>query len=152
MTALNEDELRLFVDSIRHYFDVTTRLSPQITSAFLDTQAMERHEFNGIVSFSGKYRGQVVVSMPATPLRELLLLQNESDLSDENLLDAVGEIANTLAGNARKKFGSGLDISVPTRQRGARSTAAQTRRHPYCITLKWNSYPALVYVDLQRVH
>lgn len=152
MPALSEDDLRLFVDAIRHYFDVTTRMSPQITSAFLGTETIESHEFNGIVSFSGKYSGQVIVSMPATPLRELLLLQKESDLSDANLLDAVGEIANTLAGNARKQLGSGLHISVPTRLRGAPDAQAQTRRHPYCITLKWNSYPALVCVDLRRAH
>jgi hypothetical protein len=47
-----------------------------------------------------------MVSMPGKLVREILLLQHETDLSDGNLLDAVGEIANTLAGNARKALGS----------------------------------------------
>ena len=152
MSALEEEDLKLFVDAVRQYFDTTTRMAPEITSAFLDTDTVEQHEFNGIVSFSGKYRGQVLVSMPATPLRELLLLQNESDLSEASLLDAVGEIANTLAGNARRRHGAALGISVPQRRRGPDASARPTRRHPYCITLKWNSYPALVVVDIQRAH
>ena len=64
----------------------------------------------------------------------------------------MDEIANTLAGNARRRFGADLQISVPVRERGTGTPSASTRRHPYCITLKWNSYPALVYVDLQRAH
>ena len=74
----------------------------------MGTGDVEGFEFNGIVTFSGSYNGQVAVSMPAKMLRELLLLQHETDLSDGNLLDAVGEIANTLAGNARKTLRWGL--------------------------------------------
>ena len=37
MHTLDEDDLRLFVDAVRNYFDVTTRMPPEVTSAFLDT-------------------------------------------------------------------------------------------------------------------
>lgn len=150
MTTLNEAELKLFVDSVRRYFEVTTAQQPQITSAFLATGELQGHEFNGLVSFSGSYQGHVLVSMPAPLLRELLLLQGETELSDGNLLDAVGEIANTLAGNARKVLGSGLAISVPVKLQGAAGLKARVRRHPYVITLRWNRQPALVCVDLSR--
>ncbi len=150
MPGLDEGDLKLFVDSVRNYFRVTTTHEPQITSAFLGTGDIECHEFNGIVTFSGSYNGQVMVSMPSRPLRELLLLQRETDLSDTNLLDAVGEIANTLAGNARKTLGSGLNISVPVRLQGATGVKARVRRHPYVIALRWNNQPALVCVDMER--
>lgn len=150
MTTLTEDELKLFVDSVRHYFRTTTRQEPQITSAFLGTGDVEGFEFNGIVSFSGNYNGQVIVSMPSQLLRELLLLQRETDLSDGNLLDAVGEIANTLGGNARKTLGSGLQISVPVKLQGSAATRARVRRLPYVITLRWNHQPAMVCVDMEK--
>jgi chemotaxis protein CheX len=149
MTALNESDLRLFVDSVRHYFEVASRIQPHITSAFLGTGEVPLHEFNGIVSFSGRYTGQVTVSMPMRPLRELLLMQHETDLCDDNLLDAVGEIANTLAGNARQTLGSELEISVPEKRRSLSFAAARKRAHPYVITLRWNSYPSTVCVDLE---
>jgi chemotaxis protein CheX len=84
-------------------------------------------------------------------LRELLLLQQETDLSEPNLLDAVGEIANTLAGNARQALGSGLEISVPLTLRGRAEEQARVRAHPYVIAFRWNTYPGLVCVDLDRL-
>jgi chemotaxis protein CheX len=152
MATLNETDLRLFVDSIKNYLQVTTRQEPHITSAFLGTGDVQGFEFNGIVTFSGSYNGHVVVSMPARMLRELLLLQHETDMSDGNLLDAVGEIANTLAGNARKTLGAGLSISIPVKMQGAPSIKTRVRKHPFVITLRWNSHEAMVCVDMERKH
>ena len=152
MSTLNEDELKMFVDSVRHYFKTTTQQEPQITSAFLGTGDVAGYEFNGVVTFSGSYNGQVIVSMPPPLLRELLLLQHETDLSDGNLLDAVGEIANTLGGNARRTLGSDLQISVPVKLQGATGARARVRRHPYVITLRWNRQPAVVCIDMERKH
>jgi chemotaxis protein CheX len=150
--ALHDTELKLFVDSVRRYFQVTTRQEPQITSAFLGTGDIDGHDFNGIVTFSGSYNGHVIVSMTAQLLRELLLLQGETDLSTGNLLDAAGEIANTLGGNARKMLGSGLQISVPVKLHGASGVKARVRKHPYVITLRWNHQPAMVCVDMEKRH
>lgn len=152
MPNLSEDDLKLFVDSIKRYLLVTTKQEPQLTSAFLGTGDVEGFEFNGLVTFSGSYNGHVVVSMPGKLLRELLLLQRETDLSDGNLLDAVGEIANTLAGNARKTLGSGLQISVPVKLQGAHGIKARVRQHPYVITLRWGHHSAMVCVDMERKH
>ncbi len=148
--SLTEEELKMFVDSVRHYFKKTTANEPQITSAFLGTGDIAGFEFNGIVTFSGNYNGQVIVSMPGRLLRELLLLQHETDIGDSNLLDTVGEIANTLAGNARKTLGPDLQISVPVKLQGQTGIRAKVREHPYVITLTWLHQPAIVCVDMER--
>lgn len=150
MSALNEDELKMFIDSVRSYFVKTTASEPKISAAFLGTETIDSHDFTGIVTFSGTYQGQVMVSMPASLLRELLLMQHETDVSEDNLLDAVGEIANTLAGNARRSFGNGLLISVPIRMKGKAGTKTKVRKHPYVITLDWFHQPALVCIDMER--
>lgn len=150
MHSLNADDLKLFVESVRQYFKVLTRQEPQITSAFLATGDLQGHEYNGIVSFSGSYNGHVMVSMPGQLLKELLLLQGETDVSQGNLLDAVGEIANTLGGNARKTLGSSLQISVPVRLHGSSGIQARVRKHPYAITLRWNHQPAVVCIDMEK--
>ncbi len=147
---LNDAELKLFVDSARRYFEVITQQQPEITSAFLGTAGVPGYEYNGIVQFSGSYRGQVRVSMPGKLLRELLLLQHETDLGNANLLDAVGEVANTLAGNARKQLGAGLHISVPSTVQGTANLPAHVRQRPYVISLRWNHQPAQVWVDMER--
>lgn len=150
MDTLKPEELKFFVESVRHYFKVLSKQEPTITSAYLGTSELEGFEFNGIVTFSGNYNGHVIVSMPPQLLKELLLLQGETDLGDTNLLDAVGEIANTLGGNARKSLGSALQISVPMKLQGVSGIKARVRKHPYVITLKWNHQPALVCVDMTR--
>jgi chemotaxis protein CheX len=151
MDALNANELKLFVESVRQYFKVLTRQEPQITSAFLATGELQGFDYSGIVSFSGSFNGQVIVSTPGALLRELLVLQGETDLSQSNLLDAVGEIANTLGGNARRTLGPALQISVPVKLHGSSGIQARVRKHPYAITLKWNHQPAVVCIDLERV-
>ncbi|MEJ6023889.1 chemotaxis protein CheX [Ramlibacter sp. PS4R-6] len=150
MDNLRDTELKLFVDSVRHYFRVSTKEEPQITSAFLDTGDVEAFDFNGIVTFSGSYHGHVMVSMPQQLLRELLILQGETDLSDGNLLDAAGEIANTLGGNARKELGPALEISVPVKLLGTSGIRARVRKRPCVITLRWNRQPALVVIDMEK--
>lgn len=150
MESLSANELKLFVESVRDYFRVLTRQEPQITSAFLATTELQGHEFNGIVTFSGAFNGHVIVSMPGALLKELLVLQGETDLSQANLLDAVGEIANTLGGNARKTLGSALQISVPVRLHGSGGIQARVRKHPYAITLRWNHQPAVVCIDMEK--
>ncbi len=150
MATLQENDLKLFVDSIRTYLKVTTRQEPEITSAFLGTGDIEGFEFNGTISFSGSHNGNVTVSMPDKLVREILLLQHETDLGDSNLLDAVGEIANTLAGNARKALGAELLISVPVKHQGIHCLKGKVREHPYVITLRWNHYEAMVCVDMDR--
>jgi len=150
MSPLQETDLRVFVDSVRRYFETSSRIVPEITSAFLGTSEVPQHEFNGIVGLSGRFNGQVTVSMPQRPLCELLLLQHETNLSESNLLDAVGEIANTLAGNARQHLGNDLEISVPITRRGRVHSLRRTRRLPYVITLRWNTYPGVVCVDVER--
>lgn len=152
MANLSENDLRLFVDSFKNFLRVTTRQEPQITSPFLVTGDVQGFEFKRFVTFSGAYNGQVIVSMPARLLRELLLLKNETNLSDGNLLDEAGEIANTLAGDARKTLGPGLEISVPIKVQGAPKVKSKVRKHPFMITLQWGHHEAMVCVDIERRH
>lgn len=149
MTTLSDHELKLFVDLVRRYFDVTTAQQPTIAAAYLGSNDLVGYDFSGMVEFSGAYTGNVIVSMPRPLLRELLLLQGETNLSETNLLDAVGEIANTIAGNARKALNAALNISVPKRLRDTHDVA-RVRQRPYAIALRWNRMPALVYVDVER--
>jgi chemotaxis protein CheX len=70
-------------------------------------------------------------------------------MSEANLLDAVGEIANTIAGNVRRHFGGGLEISVPVRLAGqAEGIKAAVRARPFVIALGWRGHEAMVVVDI----
>jgi chemotaxis protein CheX len=80
----------------------------------------------------------------------LLLSMREPDRGDERLLDAIGEIANTISGNARKHFGETMQISVPVTQVTEHDWLNNAvSPHSYVILVKWKQYRASVVVDIQ---
>src|SRR5438128_12569645 len=113
MSNLNKSDLKIFIDAVTHYFAHLTREPAAIRSSFLAEVCMRRYDDTGLITLSGRLRGCVYFSAPRAMVRELLLQLQEPDTCEDNLLDAVGEVANTIAGNARRHFGQSLQISVP---------------------------------------
>ena len=76
--------------------------------------------------------------------------ESEPELAQRINGDAVGEIANTLAGNARTVFGPQLDISVPACLRGVqtlRSRALMPEPLVNCRRRRWSRLACLLVVD-----
>ena len=152
MAYLSAGELKIFIDAVTHYFLHLTREPAEIRASYLADAEMPHFDYTGLITLSGKFRGCVYFSAPRRLVRELLIQLQEPDTSDENLLDAVGEVANTISGNARKHFGSMLDISVPVTIRGATEhIKSAVRARPFVILLRWQRYEAVVVVDLEAL-
>jgi chemotaxis protein CheX len=152
MSTLSESELKVFIDAVTHYFSHLTSEPAEIRAAYLADTQMPRFTYTGLITLSGRFRGCVYFSAPRRLVRELLLQLQEPDTCEDNLLDAVGEVANTLSGNARRHFGEALEISVPITILGATEqirTGVRTR--PFAIVLSWQRYEAVVVVDIERV-
>ncbi len=143
---LDEQDLRVFIDALTHYFRQLTKEDADVLPSYLSLHEIPIQEYTGLISISGQYHGQVYFSAPSALLRHLLLAQGESVLTESNLLDQVGEVANTLAGNARSYFGERFSISPPKSLRGEPQTAIASR--PYVIPLSWKKYKALLVVDV----
>jgi chemotaxis protein CheX len=62
---------------------------------------------------TGRRTGIVYFTAPRGMLIVMLMKMNESDVSHDNLCDLVGEVANTISGNARRDFGKEFIISAP---------------------------------------
>jgi len=109
------------------------------------------NDFTGMIKVSADYDGALYFSAPSAMLRHLLTVMKETNQSDENLLDAVGEVANTISGNARKYFGENMVISIPEKVAGLPSSFSQQARHyAYVIIIKWKHYSASLIVDISR--
>ncbi|KRB06143.1 chemotaxis protein CheX [Lysobacter sp. Root690] len=152
MSDLNETEIKVFIDAVTNYFNQLTQEAAQVRGAFLDDNSgtVPVYDYSGQISISGQFRGTITVSAPRAMIRHLLLALNESDQSDANLRDTVGELANTLAGNARKHFGGDMEISVPKTAAGAISNSG-SRKRPYVIMVSWKTYSASLVVDIERL-
>lgn len=153
MNDINEQEIQVFVDAVSRYFLQITGEKAHIRSAFLAQGDVlpPTYDFTGLITISGKYRGCIYFSASRFMLSQLLKAMNEPQRDDAFLLDAVGEIANTLAGNARQHFGESMEISVPvTMQGSSKNLQAMVRARPYVVLVKWKKYEASVVVDMVR--
>jgi chemotaxis protein CheX len=152
MNDLNDSDMDVFVEAINHYFTQTTQESAQIRAAYLgDDGKLPIYDFTGAINVSGEYFGTIYFSAPNVMLRHLLTMMKESDQSRDNLLDIVGEIANTLSGNARKYFGETLKIAPPIKMDNQNTKLNKlARQRPYVISIKWKHYMASLIVDVAK--
>lgn len=154
MSDITENELKVFVDAVARYFNHLTKEQAQVRAAYLsaDDQPPGIGDYTDLITFSGGFRGCVYFSAPLPLVRSLLSGMHEHDLSEYNFLDAVGEIANTIAGNARRHFGEGLQISTPVTIVGLPERIhSSARARPFVILLNWKRYEASVVVDIEAV-
>ncbi len=75
------------------------------------------HDVSGVIGITGKAAGTVVVSLSTDVARKAsaaMLMMDEAELADDEIIDAVGEITNMVAGSAKAKLEEyELSISLP---------------------------------------
>lgn len=148
MRELTEPEFKVFVDAVRNYFEPCGG-NLVVRAAYLSAESTpELYPYIGLINISGAFSGQVYLSAPEGLLRHLLRCYLEPNTTEENLLDAIGELANTLAGSARRHFGAELEISVPTVFRPGSPPPRHTRERAYTIAISWCGFDGIVVVDL----
>lgn len=154
MANISEHEIKVFVDAVTHYFRLLTGETAIVRASYLSAGSarLPTLDYTGLITVSGEYRGAVYFTAGQAMVRQLLAATHEPDHSDENLLDAVGEVANTLAGNARKRLGDAMDISVPVTFRGAVDRLqVPVRARPFVIDIEWKRHTAAVVVDIETL-
>lgn len=148
---VTEAEIRTFVDGATHYFAVAANQPAAIGSPYLVTEgAPAVHEYSGLIGISGRRRGTVCFTAPRSMLMVLLMRMNETDTSEENMRDLIGEVANTISGNARRDFGADFVISVPdvhTSRKGEPPPLPANVRS-FVIPINWRSHSAKLIVCL----
>ena len=147
---MSEKTLQTFIDSIVNYFNHTSDNDAKVGTPFLvennDPAALD---YTGIIGVSGPIKGCVYFSAPSILLKHLLLSIGETETHEANIIDIVGEVANTLAGNARKEFGREFMISVPIVVKGKPSSIHLPRdSRSYVIPISWKSYQGIVVICL----
>jgi len=137
---MKANELQVFIDAALNYFDVNLgkgeiRVGEPSLST---TEKIAIYEYTGLINISGDKSGRVYFSSPVDLIKHVLEAMGETDVDDELVADLVGEIANSIAGNARSHFGGGFCLSVPTIFRDAERVQDISRESPaYIIPLTW---------------
>ncbi|MGC3957494.1 MAG: chemotaxis protein CheX [Verrucomicrobiota bacterium] len=105
-----------FVNSVRQVFATMVKVQTTLERPHLKSQPAPSYDVSGIIGFSGQITGSVVVSFQmqaATKLVEAFAgMALEPGTAD--FADAIGELANMIAGSAKKRPRRALaSISVP---------------------------------------
>lgn len=146
-----EKDIEVFIDGIKHYFTTSTDSNIIVETPYLiETDAIEVIDYTGIIGISGERKGFVLVTAPVELLQHLVLCLGEQKATPNLIHDAVGEVANTISGNARRAFGAGFMISVPLIVQGQPDRIGSVKdTHGYVIPAKWNGYPFQLIVSLE---
>jgi len=145
-----ESEINVFVNGVLHYFNTTVQQTAECGTPHL---AIGRHpdvsDYTGMIKISGKRTGMVFFTAPKGMLSVMLMRMQETDMSHDNLCDLVGEIANTLSGNARRDFGKSFVISVPTVVAHNPEKVTTPHARCYVIPINWRAHSAKLVVCLE---
>ncbi len=106
-----------FVTAVKRLFNTMIDVPFKLGKPSLKKGNVPAHEISSIIGLSGTVTGCVVINLSkeiALQLVSALIGEEVSEL-DDDCTDAVGEIANMIAGNAKTDFPSaGTSISVPS--------------------------------------
>lgn len=150
---MNEEDLKSFVHGTERYFETVTAVPANVSTPYImekDDRVM--YDFSAVIGVSGQQRGCVYYSAPRDMVRELVGHLGETKMDDEIFADCVGEIANTISGNARESLGSGFMISVPVvfthgSERG--DVRFPQDIPPIVIPLEWKNYRSSLIIALK---
>ncbi len=150
--TIHEDDLKVFVRGTEYFFAQVTSTRAEVSTPFI-REASDRviDDFSAVIGISGVQRGCVYYTAPREMVRELVTHYGETDPSDDLFADCVGEIANTISGNAREFLGPGFMISVPVVFRGRAEDVRFPQDVPaFVIPISWNGYRSSLILCLKR--
>ena len=141
---MKENELKVFLDGLVHYYNQTTDTEVEVEAPYLiDDINSNLSDYTGRIEISGGYKGNVLFTAPHRMLVALLARYGQKGSDVSYLLDLVGEIANTIAGNARESLGSKFNLSTPSVTRGnSLELKTEAGLKTYCVPVKWNKQKA----------
>ncbi len=113
---LDSNLIMPFVNSTMNVFTTMVNIRPEIAKPHLKDDSTTTHDVSGIIGFSGEIVGSVVVSFAMATAQQLVnaLVGMEVEPRSADFCDAIGELANMIAGNAKKDLGLNASIAVPT--------------------------------------
>ncbi len=149
---MEENILKIFALSVTRYFDTVAEGGATLAPPYLgaDGEALGLG-FSAVIGITGAYRGNIYYTAPRRKLHALLPHLGETAADDRLCASLVGEIANTISGNAREHLGRGFMISTPFILEGSDIAVRTTKDIPcYILPITWQGHPSRVLVSLQK--
>ncbi|HEX3356000.1 MAG TPA: chemotaxis protein CheX [Tepidisphaeraceae bacterium] len=133
--ALNPKLIVPFVNSVRNVFTTMVGVVTTVERPTYKSGPAVSYDVSAIIGFSGQVIGSVVVSFQMDAALKLVKAFAGVDLTADSpdFADAIGELANMIAGNAKKDLGATASITCPSVVLGANHVIARLRGVPCVI-------------------
>lgn len=148
---VESEDIEVFSQGICRAFETMTGEEAFIRSAYLleAGDALPQLAYSGLIRLSGGYQGGVCFTTPRQLLTHMLFRIGQQDYSEADHCDLVGEMANTLSGNAQRYYGNTLAISPPSTFINTPLPGNWCAGTPYAIPFQWHGYEAALIVGLK---
>jgi chemotaxis protein CheX len=105
-----------FVNSVRSVFATMVKVNTEVERPHVKTVPAPTYDVSSIIGFSGQIIGSVVVSFQRVAAEALAsaFACTPLTMTDPEFPDAIGELANMIAGGAKTQLGSLANISIPS--------------------------------------
>lgn len=125
-----------FVLSIKSVFETMVGVKVQVGKPELKNENTSSADVSGVIGFSGDAAGCVVLCFPMDVACKIASAFAGMDIDEHHpdFADAIGELANMVAGAAKKEFhGMNVSISLPSVITGKRHVVSQSRMFPHIV-------------------
>ena len=147
---MKEEEIQVFIRGTISYFEEVTGSKAELDIPYTKGAEQIVLDYTGHIGISGSRKGSLYITCSRGMLEEVtrkILLTDEVD--DQSVFDMIGEIANTIAGNARTSFGAQFNISVPTIFKGKPDNFRIILRTPVVVLpINWKGHQAFLVVGI----
>jgi chemotaxis protein CheX len=105
-----------FVDAVRTVFKTMANVDITVLRPHLKNSDPQQYNVFGIIGFSGALAGSVTVAFTHVAAQKLVEAFTGSLIEERSpyFADAIGELANMIAGSAKSKLDLDARISVPS--------------------------------------
>jgi chemotaxis protein CheX len=123
------------VNSIRSLFNTMIKVPVTIQRPHVKVSPLTTYDVSGIIGLSGELIGSIVLSFQKDTAVKLVsaFAGMTLEATSPDFPDAVGELANMVAGGAKKAFGVMANITVPSVIIGSGHTIARLSDVPCLV-------------------
>lgn len=136
----NEQGLQPFILSVQEIMSMMAVMSVELDELYLNTTPFHYGDVSGIMALTGEKKGIIMISffeeLSSRIISSIMGLPIE-EISDDELLDGVGELINMIAGGAKARLGDSeyhFLLSAPTVITGNQHRVVQQKDIP-CVVM-----------------
>lgn len=143
------ESVGVFIKMMTRCLTTLSRVTPTFGDPSIELVLPRLYLYNGVISVEGPITGWIALSLTEDFTDDLLSFIFEPSREEEIRIDIAGEIANTIAANAREHFGKRLLIHPPLATGNGLIDPSLKQSSMFLkMPFKWHGHPAMILITL----